>query len=167
MRPVFLAHVSVALACLLSSGFAHAEGGCPPGLRPVIANAPEGSAQSMASCAPIPTDTPRTKWNSRWGALADDGAGAFGASANETNKKKAEQAAVSECKARGGTRCNVYMTYSNQCIAAATSEVVSTQATAIDEEAARRDSLAKCSQGSSGKACRVHYSACSLPVRIR
>lgn len=155
------------LLCVLSSGAAYAEGGCPPGERPINTTPPEGSAASMASCMPYETETPAVRWANRWGAVADDGAGAFGASANESSKKKAQKAAIADCKKNGGAQCNVYMTYSNQCIAHATSDVSSNTARAPDEASARQDSLAGCAKSGNGRACRIHYTASSLAVRVR
>lgn len=164
MRAVQL--VPACLILILATAV-RAEGGCPPGEMPYNATAPMGSAQSMASCGPIPSNTPARQWSSRWGALADDGAGSFGSSANESSKKRAEKSAVADCKARGGTKCAVYMTYRDQCIALASSDVTSTTARAPDETSAQQDSLAGCKRGSNGAECRVHYSGCSLPARSR
>lgn len=160
-------HFSFAILLVSLSASAHAEGGCPPGQMPYTGTPPEGSAASIASCGPIPNSAPTPVWANRWGAVADDGAGTFGMSDNERSKKKAERAAVTQCKDRNGGDCEVYMTYTNQCIAIAASEVKSNTARAPDEESAKQDSMAGCMKGNNGKGCRIYYSACSLPARIR
>lgn len=171
MRAAYLTHLCnlsmAVLLCLLSSGTAHAEGGCPPGERPINTAPPEGSAASMASCMPYEDSTPAPRWASRWGAVAGDSAGTFGISENEKTQKKAEKAALAQCKAQGGTDCIVAMHYVNQCLSIATSTVKSNVARAPDVQGARQDSLQGCSRGSNGQKCSVFYSGCSLPVRVR
>ena len=159
--------LTLMMLLLSASAIARAEGGCPPGQMPYTSTPAEGTAASIASCGPIPTSTTPPAWASRWGAIADDGAGLFGMSANEVSKKNAEKAAVSQCKERGGSQCSVYMTYTNQCIAMAASEANSNTARAPDEESAKQNSVEGCIKGSNGKECRVYYSACSLPARVQ
>ncbi|MEH6421274.1 DUF4189 domain-containing protein [Pseudomonas sp. CGJS7] len=143
-----------------------AEGGCPAGQIPYSGTSAEGSAASMASCGPIPyRSSPAPAWENRWGAVATDNQGTFGVSADKRSQKKAEKAAIAHCKERGGGQCDVTLSYKNQCMAIATSEVNSVSARAPDIEAAKQDSLEKCAERSNGNECWVYYYACSLPVR--
>lgn len=103
---------------------AYAEGNCPQGYYPIGSSGqprPQG-------CAPIPSDnqdegqshTPvkPVQWASKWGAIATDSkVGGFGASTDMSNQKEAETAAISECRAHGGTNCQVETWYSNRCAA--------------------------------------------------
>lgn len=147
-------------------GPAYAEGGCPPGQMPYSATSAEGSAASIASCGPIPTRSrPMPVWENRWGAIADDSQGTFGVGENEKSEKKAEKAALADCKSRGGAQCSVTMRYMNQCAAIATSDVRTVSARAPDVEGAKKDSLDSCAKRSNGKECWVYYSGCSLPAR--
>ncbi|MGO1003874.1 DUF4189 domain-containing protein [Lysobacter sp. CA196] len=151
---------------LFLSGPASAEGGCPAGETPNNVSAPIGSAESMNSCIPIPTVAPVSpRWKSRWGAVASDSAGIYGISENEANEKKARKSALAKCKQEGGESCSIAMTYVNQCLSIATSDVKSNVARAPDINAAEQDSLMGCNRRSSGKACAIFYSGCSLPVR--
>lgn len=153
---------------LLLCGSVHAESGCPPGEMPNNVSAPLGSAESMNSCAPIPVDAPaRPRWQSRWGAVADDSRGIYGLSANEKSERQARKSALVNCKERGGLGCAIAMTYMNQCLSIATSDIKSKAARAPDIGAAEQDSLAGCKESSGGKECSIYYSGCSLPVRVR
>lgn len=152
----------------LSSLSASAENGCPPGQSPSNLSAPLGSAESMNSCMPLPQDvTPRPTWQTRWGAIAADTQGTYGTSADQRTEKQARKAALTACGDRGGTDCNVSLTYANQCVSIAISDKKSSAARAPDLPTAERDSLARCRDGSGGAQCSIYYSACSLPARSR
>lgn len=99
---------------------AHAEGNCPPGFYPTT---PPGQSGPQG-CAPIPGNSLDSNtsqgphWVSRWGAIATDvKAGSVGASIDMQSQRKAEKAAINDCKSKGGTRCVIQISYANGCAA--------------------------------------------------
>lgn len=158
----------------------HAEGRCPPGQYPI------GDSRAPG-CAPIPgatggaTETPSPvptgKWETRWGAIAEDsGAGASGAplatGVSESRKSKAEatKVALGQCKAVGGKKCKISIAYFNQCVALAdpTKEQLalgrgrSFSYGAETLEQARALAMRKCETAEGGQMCKIIYSACSM-----
>lgn len=155
-----------AIAALASAGL-HAEGGCPPGLMPNNTSAPAGSAESMNSCIPIPTDTQGPAWSTRWGAIASDEEGSFGIVTGIDSERKAKKAALAKCAAeRGSKSCTLDLAFRNQCAAIVTSGgQVFIQGAAYEEDAIAAGQK-RCAESKAEK-CWVHYSGCSLPVRAR
>jgi hypothetical protein len=94
-------------------GPAHAEGGCPPGQMPSKAWAPAGSAESLASCVPIPYQAQTPAWESRWGAVATDNKGKFGIVTGQKTERLARKAALAKCKQRGASACTADFTFRN------------------------------------------------------
>lgn len=153
-----------------------AEGACPPGQYPI-------GGQGVVGCAPIPgsgaagsapAPKPTGKWETRWGAVADDtktvapGADiATGVAASQKTKRAAESLAMSRCKQGGGTACKVRLTYHNQCVALAdpigerVPGAITTANTAVTVDEAKADALRQC-QSVEGQRCEVYYSACSM-----
>jgi hypothetical protein len=127
------------------------------------------SGSGSSSSGPIP-DAPYeaapAKWADRWGAIASDGASAYGIVSEQLSKRDAETAAVAECARRGGASCGVVMAYYNQCAAVVAGGGRSDLARAPSEDEAVRDSMELCRQRG-GEDCRVYYSGCSLPERIQ
>jgi hypothetical protein len=147
---------------------AYAEGGCPPGHMPINASAPAGSAASMASCVPIPENEPLVpQWKTRWGAIASQKEGSeFGIVTGAKSERQAKSAALAECTKRGGTLCEVILTFRNQCAAVVSSTTQSFAQGAAYEEDAVATGQKRCKESNTGK-CWVYYSGCSLPVRAR
>lgn len=157
---------------MLLGSVVHAEGECPPGMFPTN---PAGT-QGPVGCAPIPgysnnrqqaqPQPPPAEWLDRWGAIATDGAnGSLGAATNMSSLGKAEQAAMIDCRSKGGTKCKVDVSYGNGCaalVAGSTGYAVHNAAT-LNE--AIRLATTTCSSGDAD--CHVVYSACSMPVRIQ
>lgn len=113
-----------------------------------------------------PTATSGPKWAMRWGAIAYGGGG-FGAAKEMNTQAKAKKAALAACRdSGGGNACKVALSYTNQCAAYAIGDdySVGLARSPIAEEA-ESIALATCAESTTN--CRVTYSACSLPVRVR
>lgn len=149
---------------LLLSTYAFAEGGCPQGQMPGNLSVPEGTAQSMASCVPIPP-APVPRWASRWGAIASDSTGEFGIATGLSNERAARKAALAECAKRGGVSCDATFTFHDQCAAIASSESVSFSLGAATEQEAKDLAMRKCEASQAGR-CWIYYSGCSFPVKV-
>lgn len=164
----------------LASFSAHAEGVCPPGQYPI-------GGQGVVGCAPIPggggttqgaaAPRPTGKWETRWGAVAEDSSSrnlATGVSTSQKSKRAAVAAAVDDCKSAGGKSCKLRLAYHNQCVAIAdpTMEFVRSQpegsvstnnvSAAETEERARSNAMKACRSAGSGQECSIVYSACSM-----
>jgi Domain of unknown function (DUF4189) len=148
------------------SDLAMAEGGCPPGTYP--ANPPATNV-----CYPFPdqannqsSQQPQARWETRWGAVAiDNVAGAIGAVTGLKSKRQATKAALLECRQKGGTKCLLNITYSNQCIVMTLGSKTYNLTRAESIEVATQKSMEKCNAENSD--CRVFYSGCSLPELIQ
>lgn len=151
---------------LLLCGSAHAEGGCPPGQMPNNAWAPAGSAESLASCVPIPHQAQTPAWESRWGAVATDNKGKFGIVTGQKTERLARKAALAECKQRGASVCTADFTFRNQCAVVVSSASASFAQGAPTEKEAESLAMPLCVSSDAGQ-CWVYYSGCSLPVRVR
>lgn len=159
----------------LASFSAFAEGGCPPGQYSI-------GRQGVVGCAPIPGATqpaqaakPTGRWETRWGAVAEDSAEvapggqlATGTAVSQKSKRAANALAISVCEEMGGRKCKVIVSYHDQCVAMADPMgdrmpgAISTTTTAETAELAKRMSLDRC-QAIKGQRCEVFYSGCSLP----
>lgn len=148
-----------------------AEGRCPPGQYPI-------GGQGAGGCAPIPAggsgttlSIPTGKWETRWGAIAEDPSNlCTGASVSRKSKKEATQAAIEECRRQGGRDCKLRIAYHNQCVAFAdpTEQTKkrgawnSVAAAAKTEDLARANAMQRCSTFGDGQQCALVYSACSM-----
>lgn len=144
---------------------------CPPG---------EWLQQGVGwqMCVPIPGAQGNTSpaeraepaWADRWGAIAVDrvptGSVGFGAATAMKRKSQAERAAINACRAKGGKKCEVMITYHNQCASLVWGDQgFSTSGAASEEEAARRG-MSKCTLANDTN-CEIFYSGCSLPERVQ
>lgn len=152
--------------CLCADGAAFAEGRCPPGYYPV-------DTPGVAGCAPIPV-IPQTgparsaqpQWETRWGAIAIDGTNSVvGAVTGMQSKRKAEKAAIKQCRAKGGDRCEVELAYYNQCGVIAWGDTGYVTAGSATVPEASELAVRQCNQSTSN--CRVYYADCSLPEHIQ
>lgn len=158
---------------------AMAEGACPPGQYPI-------GGQGVQGCAPIPgagstgaapAPRPTGKWETRWGAVVEDVKPdpnrplATGYAVSQRSKRAAVSAATSQCKTQGGNKCDVRITYYNQCVALADPDPVngripagltSSAVGAENLQKAKGLALDECRSGSKGASCSVTYSACSM-----
>jgi hypothetical protein len=153
----------VAAVLLCCTTLVHAQGSCPPGYYQV-----GDPNQGSTGCAPIPgadseSSTSAMRRPDQWGAIATYiPKGIIGTAVNQPSKQMAEQAALQDCRAKGGLDCKMESWYSNGCEALVAGipgfviEGGNTRDAAIDR------SMKECvSDGNKG--CRALYAACSLP----
>lgn len=160
----------LAMGLLGLSGPAWAQG-CPAGIPsagnpacipPDRENSPyyQGHGGSNRSAAP------RAIWADRWGAIAFDNTnGGVGMAASMSSKRKAEKAAMAQCRAKGGQGCWIELAYHNQCAAIAWGSRYATTASAATAGQASTRAIETCSQKTDS--CKVVYSDCSIPERIQ
>lgn len=145
-----------------------AEGNCPQGYYPI-----GGGNGGWAGCAPIPSNdapSPNTgpQWERRWGAIAVDATvSRFGGAEGYGSARRAEKAAVAACRKNGGThRCKAMGgAYYNQCGALAWGDQRFEIYSAGTADEANEYALRACSAQTTN--CRIYYTGCSAPVRIR
>lgn len=132
---------------------------CPPGSVLQKGNGWEGCvAGNDSPNAPV--------WEKRWGALAlDDSTGASGASSKERTQAKAEKKAISICAKRGGNACRIEISYHNQCISFVTGKAKYFVRADYTLGQAIANGTERCEKEDDD--CKVVYSSCSLPERIR
>jgi Domain of unknown function (DUF4189) len=111
-------------------------------------------------------ENPGPQWSSRWGAIAlDPAAGHFGGREGLNSKRKAEKAAIKECKKNGGISCKIVATYSNQCGAMAWGNNFSVSWRGPDRDETIKNAVEACSKQAGS--CEPYYAGCSFPVKIR
>lgn len=157
----------------LFSTIVQAEQGCPDGLYP-------GGASPGQICIPMPGygingssgSTPQaleSRWMTRWGALALDVTSAGGSKLGRVeglgSKRKAEAAAIADCRARGGKNCVIAHAYYDQCVAVAWGDARPAIVSAVNSQVASRMALDKCN-GSDAN-CDMYYTGCSYPERAQ
>lgn len=106
----------------------------------------------------------RPIWQDRWGAIAIDlNTLDAGTMDGRHSKSEAERYAMASCMSGGSKNCKIVLTFFNQCAALAVGERISWS------KAPTKDKAEKSAREGCGNAdqCRVVYSACNYPVRIR
>lgn len=155
------------MVVLLCSGKAAAEGGCPAGYYPYNTSAAQ-------QCVPIPGSgasgsQSTVAYKDRWGAISIDSTvskGGIGTVTGLASKRKAEKAALSQCRSSGGgDGCQVLLTYYNQCGVIAWGDNYLKTMGAATVESASKLALEDCSKNTSG--CQIYYSGCSYPERVQ
>ena len=157
------------LILFILSDSTFAEGGCPPGTYP--ANPPATNV-----CNPFPdsqgnsrqpsTPQPQGRWETRWGAIAiDTSSASLGSVVGMQNRRKAEKAALMQCRARGGNACKVDITYYNQCAVMILGNKKYNTASAATINDATKLGMQTCSAADTN--CRVYYAECSPPVWVQ
>jgi len=146
---------------------ASAEGNCPSGYYPI-----GGGNGGWQGCAPMSSGAggappnPGPQWATRWGAIAHDGKlGRFGGAEGFTAKRKAEKAAIAECRKNGGKSCKIKISYYNQCGAMAWGNNLMVVSRGPEREATIEDAVDSCNKDSSN--CQPYYAGCSYPERVR
>ena len=159
--------LSVLMLALTWSGLAAAEGGCPPGQYPY-------ETPQARQCVPIPGGSTSASQSSavyedRWGAIAVDGsvsAGGIGTSTNMPSKRKAEKAAIAQCRATGGGNgCEVDLSYYNQCAVIASGDRYMQSFSGAAIESTSQRALEACNRKTTN--CTIYYSGCSYPQRVQ
>lgn len=108
----------------------------------------------------------RTLWESRWGAIViDRNTGQAGTVINYRSRAEAIDAAMHDCQVHGSPDCKVNFDYSNQCAAIAWRTGAFFTAGGTSAASAEASAMKGCEKGAT--ACKIEYSGCSLPVKIR
>lgn len=156
--------VLLIIFCGLFSARVSAEGGCPPGQYPQ-------NGQGVHACIPIPgnnQNTPNTPigdvWIPGWQAIATDTPkGILGTATHKLTQETAEQAALGDCKEKGGSDCRLEASYGNGCLAMVTGAKYLRVRSGSSKEAAEKHAMKDCE--ASDSSCTVYYSDCSFPVK--
>lgn len=166
MQLIYLTSVLLGLWGL--SVRSHAEGNCPSGFYPV-----GGGSAGWTGCAPIPGAQQQQQslpsgpvWADRWGAIATDASrGILGGVTGMTSERVAKQAALDDCKAKGGVTCKFDTSYVNGCTAVIASDT--NYFVGLDPSLKKTvlDGLQTCNDKGRKKRSTL-YSACSPPVRV-
>lgn len=166
-----LALIGILLLLLTTPAWA-----CPDGLMPNAAGTPG------MECVPIPGLTRPGSgdngahapvWETRWGAIAYDAAsGSVGISSEESSKRRAMKQAQDHCKSKGGSICDIDITYHNQCVAVVSGPsptgtgVLMNSASAATSRYAEHLALETCVTDTRAQ-CTTFYTGCSYPVRTQ
>lgn len=161
----------------LSSASAFAEGACPPGQYPIGGQGVQGCAPiGGGTSAPAAAPRPAGKWETRWGAVAEDYSAAergvvtaTGVAESRKSRRDAVATALDQCEKAGGQKCKLVIAYHNQCVAMADPKPrsqggpggKSVALGAATLELARSEVLKQCSPDGTGQ-CSITYSACSM-----
>ena len=108
---------------------------------------------------------PQPVWADRWGAIASDGNGTYGFVTDMRSKRRAEKAAIEDCKKDGGGACSLRLAFFNQCaVVMAGIKAAATASAATKEEAVELGK--KTCRENGDNACSVYWSGCSTAVRV-
>jgi hypothetical protein len=119
-----------------------------------------------ASGNTAPAQQPAPVWSDRWGAIAfDRGTGQAGTVVDKDSKADANSLAMHDCQINGSPNCEVVLTYYNACAAIAMGGGGSGMSNNATLEGAKSSAMRLCNEDSS--TCKIVYSGCSLPRRIR
>lgn len=167
---------SILCAAVLATS-AHAENGCPTGYEPW-----KIPVETFNDCVAIPdyghdaqqvgprsAGPPQAQWVSRWGAIAT-GASAkgtvMGTARDAKTQRMAEKAAIKECRNQGGAKtCAIEISYRDQCAVMVWGDGYSHSARAATIERASSLAISACENKTDH--CKVYYSNCSYPVKVR
>lgn len=160
------------LVVVAFSGLAFAEGGCPTGYTPMpqqYQDPASGTLQMRTTCVPgasaAVSAAPSVRWIDRWGAVATDGPkGILGIANGATSERSAVKSAMKDCKEKGGN-CRLQLAYRNQCAVLVSGDRQFLVQGAENIEIATNVALKKCATDDVN--CRVHYSGCSYPEKVR
>jgi Domain of unknown function (DUF4189) len=155
---------------LFLSAPTYASAQCPAGI-PSAGNPqcvpPDVFYNSLPNTDPPPLPSP--KWATRWGSIAvgiGPGGGVVGASRDATSKRKAEKEAMKQCRQHTDSRdCRIEISYYNQCGVLAWGENYYHTARAATVSEASGIAISSCNTRTSN--CKLFYSNCSYPVRVR
>lgn len=149
---------------LLTSSGAYAQSGaagCPPGMVPGPGRCygpnelPQQQQETPSYTGPL--------WQDRYGAVASGNTGAGGVAENMSSARAARKKALHDCGQKG---CKVNFEVRNACLVQAWGGGVSGFAGRPDLHEASESAVETC-RNAGGVDCKIIYSACSLPVRIR
>jgi hypothetical protein len=159
--------IAALILLMLFMRLVNAEGRCPDGYFPIGGG--DAGWEGCAPMGPIEDERPRQEngpqFASRWGAIATAD-GAFGVAKDAETRVDAVALAVAQCdKESPQARCSERAVYFDQCIALAWGDTMNVASRSPDIVDAERSALAGCAEKTAN--CRIFYSACSYPERIR
>jgi hypothetical protein len=115
---------------------------------------------------PAQPQQPRAIWEKRWGAIViDNDTGQAGTVTNYASRLEAIDAATHDCQVHGSAHCKLELAYYNQCAAIAWGSTAHFTGGGPTKQNAESFALQSCNQGTTS--CKIAYSDCSLPVRIK
>lgn len=156
---------AIGVLALFLSAPSKAEGRCPDGYYSV-----GGGGAGREGCAAMgggadDAGRVRPQWETRWGAAAVTN-GAFGYSNNWPTEHQAINEALSRCsRDAGGATCTLAQSYHDQCIALAWGQKGSNTISAPNIGQAEQLAVENCSKRTTS--CKIYYSGCSYPGRVR
>lgn len=110
---------------------------------------------------------PQPQWQLTWGAIViDSKTGGAGTVTGRGSKVEAIRDATRDCESRGASGCKVELTYQNQCAAIAWGTGGRGLAHGPDLSKTEGDAMTACNE-SGAQECKLVYSACSAPIRVR
>lgn len=146
---------SFAFALVLASNATHAQvGPCPPGMSQYP------SPSGVPSCGPRRLGQATGHWQTQWGAIAGGNDGTSGWASNQSDEDSAKRIAIENCVSRGGSQCEVELTYRNGCIAVVNGSGVHNAASDATAKRAVHTALDQCNKDG-GKDCHVFRVECS------
>lgn len=152
---------------LMVSDFALAQG-CPSGI---------SSAGNPGCIPPDQSNSPHyqpgssnqavsgQRWETRWGIFVLDQKTGLGISSGMSSKREAQNVAMADCRAKGGTNCKVELVYSNQCGVLIEGSRGYNTAAADTVEQAISIGMKTCQRADAG--CKLYFSECSQAQLIR
>ncbi|MBB3227111.1 hypothetical protein FHW69_001712 [Luteibacter sp. Sphag1AF] len=156
-------HILIALVAMYAPvAWSQCAPGIPSAGNPGCIPPDQGNSPYYQDAAP---SAPQPVWADRWGAVAVDlGTGQSGATSDQGSESQAKNEALSTCERNGGTKCEIVLWYFNQCAAIAEKPEGGGFSNAHADTVERAEQLALQACGGS---CKVIYTKCSLPVRVR
>lgn len=155
---------------------ADAQTACPQGVAAGSAQCGPSGASMLGNGTTIvnpPPRQPQARWKLTWGALAHElETGWVGFSTGQRSKRKAERAAVDNCKSRGGGKgCIAVLAYHHQCAVIATpreklNSIYPIFQAAGSIEKATEIGLKECQMSNAGHECKIFYSNCTEPYLV-
>jgi hypothetical protein len=110
---------------------------------------------------------PAMHWASQWGAIATDAPkGILGVVTGQPSKSEAQQAAMADCRAKGGAPCKFEIAYDNECAAMVVGSNGYNVGSDRTVEKAAQLGMKICTTAKNTN-CHVYYSGCSTPILIQ
>jgi hypothetical protein len=88
----------------------------------------------------------------------------MGTSVDQMTWQAAEDTAIYDCKAKGGTDCKIEISYANGCVALVFGNALKNSKGGPNKATAEKRAMEQC--GKEDTSCHVYYSACSLPIEV-
>jgi hypothetical protein len=150
----------------------------PPRETPEYQDCPDGTQVEKGKFCPDPPPPPPPpppplvlpppmvgEWQSNWGAVAVDSESAIlGSVTGFTRIVRAEDAALADCRAKGGRACVFGYSYKDGCVVMVQGDRTYFFESAETASGAEKAGLDRCRSGQTG--CRIRLSACALPTFI-